>query len=337
METQPQVRPFRSARSMALERKARDSIVPFLQSRGFMDVAEQRRTTGTATAHQVTAALPSGAPMTARVKLCWHRSDRNPREMLYSATQLRARRLEAGWDATLVHFVDSSRKHGITHLLVAQPEQVGISLAALIPIAAVRDIWWRQHDVSKELIDRRQLGRQSKNHAANGHSPTLWLQDDRTPAGSLVADELWDFPGVVDLTFAPAPGGDDTYDDYPGLLSDIGHDGAGRVLVTQSRVPRSRRVRERVRHRAGGVCERCNDSRPYPNFLDVHHIMGVEASDRVWTCVAICPNCHREAHVAPHAEAINAELMSFAARFKPAGEVRTRGRGTSGHGAGRGG
>ncbi len=316
MEKQAKARPFRSPRSMELERSARNSIKPFLESCGLTDVVEQRQVTGTATTQRITALLSSGISITAKVKLCWHRNDRNPREMCYSATQLKARRLEAGWDATLASLVKSNQKQGITHFLVAQPGVIGISFAALIPMTAVRDIWWRQHDLSQELIQKGRLGRQTKNHAANGHSPTLWLQDDRTPAGHLVADELWGFPGVIELVPGLASETNDTYDDYPGLPSNIGHDGAGRVFVKQSKVRRSRRVRERVRQRANGICERCKDSRPYGNFLDVHHIMGVEKSDRVWTCVAICPNCHREAHVSPDAEAINAELMRFAAKFE---------------------
>src|SRR5688500_20252242 len=37
----------------------------------------------------------------------------------------------------------------------------------------------RQRDISSELIRTGALGRRRKNHAMNGHSPTLWLQDER--------------------------------------------------------------------------------------------------------------------------------------------------------------
>jgi 5-methylcytosine-specific restriction protein A len=72
-----------------------------------------------------------------------------------------------------------------------------------------------------------------------------------------------------------------------------------------------------VRDRAGGRCERegCGAHRPYAGFLDVHHILGIEVSDRLWTCVALCPNCHREAHYAPDRDTINAALGLFAAQF----------------------
>ena len=52
--------------------------------------------------------------------------------------------------------------------------------------------------------------------------------------------------------------------------------------------------------RASLGCERasCADPRRYPGFLDVHHILGVEKSDRKWNCVALCLKCHRDAHFA---------------------------------------
>ena len=43
--------------------------------------------------------------------------------------------------------------------------------------------------------------------------------------------------------------------------------------------------------------------------------LGIDVSDRVWTCVALCPNCHREAHFSPDRDAINAQLRDFAAQF----------------------
>jgi Permuted papain-like amidase enzyme, YaeF/YiiX, C92 family len=48
-----------------------------------------------------------------------------------------------------------------------------------------------------------------------------------------------------------------------------------------------------------------------------YHILGVGVSDRMWSCVALCPNCHREAHFAHDRDAINAALGSFARRFGP--------------------
>ncbi len=111
---------------------------------------------------------------------------------------------------------------------------------------------------------------------------------------------------------------DDTFDDLPGVDStEIGSDGGLRQLVMRSLVKRDPRVRRKVIERAIDGCEResCLDTRRYRGFLDVHHILGVETSDRVWNCVALCPNCHREAHYSPDNDKINAELQAFAAKY----------------------
>jgi 5-methylcytosine-specific restriction protein A len=124
---------------------------------------------------------------------------------------------------------------------------------------------------------------------------------------------------AVELSIAAAPQSDDTLDDLPGIdYSGIGADEPGRYQTTKSNVKRDPRVRRKVIERAKNGCERssCADSRAYPGFLDVHHILGIEASDRVWTCVALCPNCHRESHFSPDREKINRELLTYAVQFR---------------------
>jgi 5-methylcytosine-specific restriction protein A len=159
----------------------------------------------------------------------------------------------------------------------------------------------------------------------NGQSPTLWLQDDRHPRAHEVADALWQYAGVVDLVRQPATASavvaeDDTFDDCPGLdYAGLGRDAGQRMSNLRSGVRRDPRVRAKVLERAEHTCERasCRASRPYPGFLDVHHVLGAEASDRFWTCVALCPSCHREAHIAPDATKINDDLRAYAMTFAP--------------------
>jgi 5-methylcytosine-specific restriction protein A len=142
---------------------------------------------------------------------------------------------------------------------------------------------------------------------------------------SPIGDVLWHYPGVRDLaqlTVLPPsmPLHDDSIDDLPGIdYSALGSDGAPRVQRITSGVPRDPRVREAVRARSEGRCERngCGQQRDYPGFLDVHHILGAEKNDRVWTCIALCPNCHREAHMSPDANRLNAELLEYANRWSP--------------------
>lgn len=312
-------RAFRTDDSLEFEVTARNAVAPFLSSRGIDVLSEDRRVTGTAVSQFLTAELPGGERVRMKVRLCWRKDGRNTREHLYSAAQLRARRLESGWSDTLDDITRKNKAQGVTHLLLFQRTHDSEQYAALIPIDAVGPIWQAQYEVSDQLIREGRSGRIKKNHAANGQSPTLWLQDDRTDAGHEVADALWGWPGVMDLMKLVAraeTSQDDTFDDYPGLEDQLGKDGADRISVMRSAVRRDQGVREAVRRRADGKCERCEASRDFEGFLDVHHVMGVETSDRVWTCVALCPNCHREAHVSRDAERIRSELTEFAQKFR---------------------
>jgi 5-methylcytosine-specific restriction protein A len=149
----------------------------------------------------------------------------------------------------------------------------------------------------------------------------IWLQDHLAPE---VAAALWNHAGVLDfaaLEIVSRAGQetahDDTYDDMPGIdYTLLGSDGGTIMTSVRSHVNRDQRVRTAVLQRAQRRCERegCGAARDYPGFLDVHHILGAEKSDRVWNCVALCPNCHREAHAAPNRDEINAALLRFEKR-----------------------
>lgn len=109
---------------------------------------------------------------------------------------------------------------------------------------------------------------------------------------------------------------EDTFDDLD--PSGIGSDGAAKQKHIVSGVKRNPKVRRWVLKRSRGVCERlgCHITRSFAGFLDVHHILGAAKGDRVWNCVALCPNCHRETHCAPNRKKINKELLRFAKQFR---------------------
>lgn len=314
-------RAFRSEDSITAERVTRDSVAPFLAERGFEVLEDKRNVTGTATEQFVSARSQDGKFVKMRVRICWRREGRNVSERKYAAAQLRARLLNDDWEATLRFIVERDQQKGNTHCLIIQREGAAIKFAALIPRDTLMPIWLRQREVSDDLRRRGLMKNISKNHAMNGSSPTIWLQDDRTPDAHEVADALWNWPGVVDLAkLSPfrSHSPDDTFDDCPGIdYSTIGSDGAPRRPVVRSEVKRDPRVRQAVLNRTQS-CERegCGARRDYAGFLDVHHILGVEKSDRLWNCVALCPNCHREAHFAPDADDLNSQLLKYAEKFK---------------------
>lgn len=322
MGGEPSSRPFRTDASLDAELATRDAVAPFLRSRGFTDVVDHTKVAGTAREQFISAVAPNGTRVKVRIRLCWRRDGRKPRERLYAAAQLRARLLDESWEGTLKFIEDRDRAQSITHNLFMQFDAGSFVMAAMVPANAIMAIWLRQRDVSTELQREGLMGRIGKNHAMNGSSPTIWLLDERMPAAHRVADVLWNWPGVTDLVKGPAAAAkadDDTFDDCPSPdFAMLGADGSTRHDVVRSEVRRDPKVRKAVLARAAG-CERpgCGAKRPFAGFLDVHHILGVEKSDRVWNCVALCPNCHREAHFAPNAEETNRVLLTIAGAFAP--------------------
>jgi 5-methylcytosine-specific restriction protein A len=315
-------RAFRSADSYKAETVTRELVRTFLETRGFKVEDDHRDQVGESGQSQVVTALDTdGNKLRIRVKLCWTWANNRTPKRNYSASQLAAR-MRGDWNATFNNIMERQSNAGITHYLIVQGDDDSIQLGALIPIAAVRPIWEKQREVSQALIDTGQLKGQQKNHAENGDSPTLYLLDTRRPAAKSVVDVLWNWPRVIDLMTVQAAvvEADDSLNDLPEVdYSMYGTDTPPRGKTQSSGVKRDPRVRRAVIKRATDGCERegCADVRTYPGFLDVHHILGAGVSDRVWNCVALCPNCHREAHYAPDADKVNAELYEYARQFDP--------------------
>jgi 5-methylcytosine-specific restriction endonuclease McrA len=74
-------------------------------------------------------------------------------------------------------------------------------------------------------------------------------------------------------------------------------------------------VREAVLHAANGHCERCGEpgflTAAGERYLETHHVVGVaeRGPDTVDNVIAICPNCHRQAHFAANRIQVESELM----------------------------
>ena len=313
-------RAFRTQDSYDAEHITRDMIKGFLAERGFTNIKDDRPHHGKVESQTIHAISRDGKKIVMRVRLCWRRSHPNETK---SAAQILPKIKNNDWEGTLRHKVEHEIEQGVTHTLFIQRElDKRISYAALIPLSDLLQIWCDQRDASDALITAGKLGKRKTNHAKNGSSPTLWLHDEMA---SDVTNALWEHPGVLDLLKLDIiqpdiqENKDDTYDDLQGVdYSLIGSDVAKITTCMRSNVKRDPRVRKAVMIRAKGKCERaeCGISREYSGFLDVHHILGVEKSDRVWNCVALCPNCHREAHASPDQETINAKLLEFAKKYE---------------------
>ena len=77
----------------------------------------------------------------------------------------------------------------------------------------------------------------------------------------------------------------------------------GIVKLESKQFERDPAVRADVLKRANGICESCKKTAPFKKsngqpFLEVHHVvpMSEGGADTIENVVALCPNCHREAH-----------------------------------------
>ncbi|TXT35565.1 MAG: Uncharacterized protein FD138_1301 [Planctomycetota bacterium] len=189
-------RPFRRPESYEAEKVARKMLPGFLQGRGFRIESNKPEHHG----QTIVAKSPEGERLTMRVRLCWRREigkRDSERVRSYSASQLLANIKGDDWIGSLQAKVEREKSHGVTHLLFIQRDDNEITFAALVPLSELVEIWKDQRDISERLIHEHKLGRRKKNHAMNGTSPTLWLQDDR--GGEEVANALWNHRGVRDL------------------------------------------------------------------------------------------------------------------------------------------
>ncbi|WP_176322857.1 hypothetical protein [Burkholderia vietnamiensis] len=84
----PTERVFRKPESFEAERLSRDAIRPFLESRGFTVLSDERIVRGVSQAQVVTARSEPGETIKMRVRLCWRH--RGSDDLRYSAAQLRA-------------------------------------------------------------------------------------------------------------------------------------------------------------------------------------------------------------------------------------------------------
>lgn len=77
-----------------------------------------------------------------------------------------------------------------------------------------------------------------------------------------------------------------------------------KIHITSTGYQRNPDVIAEVLIRADGICEQCHSPAPFLRasdgtpYLEVHHIIPLSegGDDTVENALALCPNCHREAH-----------------------------------------
>jgi 5-methylcytosine-specific restriction protein A len=81
-------------------------------------------------------------------------------------------------------------------------------------------------------------------------------------------------------------------------------------------------VKAWVLQQANGKCEYCDQRAPFKGsdgqpFLEVHHVrqLADDGPDTVTNAVALCPNCHREAHYGENSKALVSHLYECVVRL----------------------
>ena len=313
-------RPFRRPESYESERVTRRLLPNFLTQRGFRIISDRPERNG----QTIVMTTPEGHSLTMRIRLCWRRqSDIQDlsRVWTYSAAQLLAKIKNGDWEGSLRQKIERERSHGITHFLFVQGENSSIVYAALVPLSELLPIWIAQRDISARLIEQAQLDRRRKNHAMNGSSPTLWLQDHRAPQ---VAAALWNHPGVRDLARIEPMAPLRLPEEVPSGSSYI-EGSVQRILV--NRYERDPCAREECIRRYGITCFLCGFDfvavygDVMAGFTHVHHLnplssVGTDYQvDPDRDLRPVCPNCHAVLHRREPAYSLD-EVRQFLQRHR---------------------
>lgn len=101
--------------------------------------------------------------------------------------------------------------------------------------------------------------------------------------------------------------------------------GNRRPTVTSSAITQYQRdaaVKAWILQQANGKCESCGQPAPFNGsdgqpFLEVHHVRQLADSgpDTVTNAVALCPNCHREAHYGENSRTLVSQLYERVSRL----------------------
>ncbi|MDD3517997.1 MAG: HNH endonuclease signature motif containing protein [Chromatiales bacterium] len=104
--------------------------------------------------------------------------------------------------------------------------------------------------------------------------------------------------------------------------SPLGVETPERIETNRPTFLRDMTVRSWIQQNAAGVCEGCGKLAPFvaedgTPFLEVHHIRSLAdgGSDKITNTVALCPNCHRRAHLSRDRDEFKALLYKSVGRL----------------------
>lgn len=105
-------------------------------------------------------------------------------------------------------------------------------------------------------------------------------------------------------------------------MSPVGVETPKRIETNGSDFLRDMTVKLWIQQNAAGVCEGCGKRAPFvvedgSPFLEVHHVRRLAdgGSDKITNAVALCPNCHRRAHLSRDRDEFKALLYKSVGRL----------------------
>lgn len=150
----------------------------------------------------------------------------------------------------------------------------------------------------------------------------FWLQGKSPETKNLQAllESHAAYDLIIGITGPSAPAWNDALDDLTPDLSGIGKETPPRTRIEGFRFQRDERVRSRVRARAKGRCEYC-DQRGFVMangklYLETHHVLALakQGPDNLSNVIALCADDHRRAHFAKNRDDIERRMRSILAR-----------------------
>jgi 5-methylcytosine-specific restriction endonuclease McrA len=190
-------------------------------------------------------------------------------------------------DSQAVMFaVDDAARRGATHLLAI----VGNDFAGKLSVAHLYTL-----DQFKQLVTRQSFACRHPFYVAHGAAVIIHSYDDAFAEAETIA-----------LAFG----------------TDLLTPQTSVPMVTNARRARSgvvykrdATVRNAVLKLADGICERCGQQGfltvTGERYLETHHVVGVSerGPDTTDNVIAVCPNCHRQAHFAANRVQVERDLM----------------------------
>lgn len=297
---------IRTDKSIKREAKAKEAILKLLPTRGFTVLDDRSR----GNRYFIRVRDASTQERTFWFKLGW-----NPGKHGTSGVQIEMIKRRTGGpppskltDAQVLNEVTLKMQRGAEAgatdlLLFSLDAKNRMPIACLlIPIDRVADCYGE----CLKLDARR---------SRKGASPTLWLKGAKPEIIAL--QQIVRRYAVEDLLAEKAPyqfQPDDALDDLAPDQSIVGSEILERRTAQVVRYVRNQEVREKVRQRAQGRCEYCDQEGflmvDGSRYLETHHIhsLGEDGPDTEGNVIALCANDHRAAHFSKERDAL-AEKM----------------------------